>query len=298
MKKPVSYIPSLIVSVILVFTIIATSALLLMDINATPSKLKNLAQKNNIESKVYSELEKYFTDKYNSTGIPAEVYMAPIDQEYIRCFEEAIIDSAFEAVDGSGVMSAVRPQNKALENSIDTFFNDFADKNNYEKDENFDLKLSNTKDNAYLTISSFCDVYKFSAMSSKGILKKAARLYSNRLILTAAAIGFNIFLIVLLIIINRKKRMTAMYWCGISAMIAGIIGAVPSIYLIATRYYDSFSIKQAAVFTAFTSAMYKLTEAFAAIQIALIVLGLATAVIYGIIGDKKKYPDTKPTQIS
>lgn len=298
MKKPVSYIPSLIVSVILVFTIIATSALLLMDINATPSKLKNLAQKNNIESKVYSELEKYFTDKYNSTGIPAEVYMAPIDQEYIRSFEEAIIDSAFEAVDGSGVMSAVRPQNKALENSIDTFFNDFADKNNYEKDENFDLKLSNTKDNAYLTISSFCDVYKFSAMSSKGILKKAARLYSNRLILTAAAIGFNIFLIVLLIIINRKKRMTAMYWCGISAMIAGIIGAVPSIYLIATRYYDSFSIKQAAVFTAFTSAMYKLTEAFAAIQIALIVLGLATAVIYGIIGDKKKYPDTKPTQIS
>lgn len=298
MKKPVSYIPSLIVSVILVFTIIATSALLLMDINATPSKLKNLAQKNNIESKVYSELEKYFTDKYNSTGIPAEVYMAPIDQEYIRSFEEAIIDSAFEAVDGNGVMSAVRPQNKALENSIDTFFNDFADKNNYEKDENFDLKLSNTKDNAYLTISSFCDVYKFSAMSSKGILKKAARLYSNRLILTAAAIGFNIFLIVLLIIINRKKRMTAMYWCGISAMIAGIIGAVPSIYLIATRYYDSFSIKQAAVFTAFTSAMYKLTEAFAAIQIALIVLGLATAVIYGIIGDKKKYPDTKPTQIS
>ena len=298
MKKPVSYIPSLIVSVLLVFTIIASSALLLMDINVSPTKLKNLAQKNNIESKVYTELEKYFTDKYNSTGIPAEVYMDSIDQEYIKTFEEAIIDSAFEAVNSNGVMSSVRPQNKALESNIDTFFNDFADKNKYEKDENFDIKLSNTKNNAYLTIGSFCDVYKFSAMSSKGILKKAARLYSNGIILTAAAIGFTIFLIFLLIIINRKKRITAMYWCGISAMIAGIIGAVPSIYLIATRYYDSFSIKQAAVFTAFTSAMYKLTEAFAAIQIALIVLGLATAVIYGIIGDKKKYPDTKPTQIS
>lgn len=298
MKKPVSYIPSLIVSVLLVFTIIASSALLLMDINVSPTKLKNLAQKNNIESKVYTELEKYFTDKYNSTGIPAEVYMDSIDQEYIKTFEEAIIDSAFEAVNSNGVMSSVRPQNKALESNIDTFFNDFADKNNYEKDENFDIKLSNTKDNAYLTIGSFCDVYKFSAMSSKGILKKAARLYSNGIILTATAIGFTIFLIFLLIIINRKKRITAMYWCGISAMIAGIIGTVPSIYLIATRYYDSFSIKQAAVFTAFTSAMYKYTEAFAAIQIALIVLGLAMAVIYGIIGDKKKYPDTKPTQIS
>ncbi len=88
-----------------------------------------------------------------------------------------------------------------------------------------------------------------------------------------------------------------MYWCGISAIVSGIIGLIPSIYLIATRYFDSFSIKQAAVFTAFTSAMYKYTEAFMAVQIALIVLGIAMAVIYGIIGDKKKYPDTKPTQL-
>lgn len=297
MNKASSYITSLIVSSLLVFAIIASSALLLVDINLSASNLKSLSQKKNIESKIYTEIEKYYTDKYNTTGIPAEVYMDSIDVEYIKTFEEAIIDSAFEAVNGNGIMSSVRPQNKALESSIDTFFNDFADKNNYEKDENFNLKLINTKDNAYLTIGSFCDVYKFSAMSSKGILKKASRLYSNRLTLTAAAIGFTLFLIVLLIIINRKKRITAMYWFGISALVSGLIGTIPSVYLIVTKYYDSFSIKQAAVFTAFTGAMYKYTEAFMAIQIALIVLGLTMAVIYGIIGEKKKYPDTKPTVI-
>jgi uncharacterized membrane protein YhaH (DUF805 family) len=195
-------------------------------------------------------------------------------------------------------MNTVYPQNEKLEGNIDIFFNDFADKNNYQKDENFDLKLSTTKENAYATIGSFCDVYKFSAMADKGVLEKIADVYSGRMFHTAFYLSVSIVLILLLIFINRKKKITAMYWCGISAMVAGIIGTVPCIYLIATRYYDSFSVKQAAVFTAFTSAMYKYTEAFMAIQIALIVLGLAMAVIYGIIGEKKKYPDTKPTQIN
>ncbi|MBR5683654.1 MAG: hypothetical protein IKW96_10365 [Ruminococcus sp.] len=298
MKKPGSYLPSLIVSVLLVFAVIISSALLLVDINVSPAKLKSISQKKDIETKIYTELEKYFTDKYNTTGIPAEVYMNSIDKNYIRSFEEAYIDSAFEAISNDGIMNTVYPQNKELENSIDNFFNDFADKNNYEKDENFELKLSTTKENAYATIGSFCDVYKFSAMAGKGVLEKVADVYSKRILHTAFYLGATLFLILLLIFFNRKKKITAMYWCGISAMVAGIIGTVPSIYLIATRYYNSFSVKQAAVFTAFTSAMYKYTEAFMAIQIALIVLGLAMAVIYGIIGEKKKYPDTKPTQIN
>ena len=298
MKKLSSYLPSLIVSILLVFSVILSSALLMVDINVSSSKLKSIIQKNNLESKIYTELEKYFTDKYNTTGIPAEVYLNSIDTEYIRSFEESYLDSAFEALSNDGIMNTIYPHNEKLEQSIDTFFNNFADQNNYKKDENFKLKLSTTKQNAYTTIGAFCDVYKFSAMESKGVLKKIANVYSKRVIYTAFFLALTLVLILLLVFINRNKKITAMYWCGISAMIAGIIGTVPSIYLTATRYYDSFSIKQAVVFTAFTSAMYKYTEAFMAIQIALIVLGLAMCVIYGIIGDKKKYPNTKPTQIN
>ncbi len=298
MKKPSSYLPSLMASILLVFSIIISSALLMVDINVSPARLKNIVQKKGIETEIYNELEKYFTDKYNTTGIPAEVYMNCIDKKYISTFEESYIDSAFEAINNDGILNTVYPQNEKLEKSIDTFFNDFADRNNYEKDENFELKLRNTKENAYATIGSFCDVYKFSAMESKGVLEKIANKYSKRIIHTALFLTVTLILILLLILFNRKKKITAMYWCGISAMVAGIIGTVPSIYLTATRYFDSFSIKQAAVFTAFTSVMYKYTEAFMAIQIALIVLGLTMSIIYGIIGDKKKYPDTKPTQIS
>ena len=297
MRKVSTYLPSLIISVILVFLLILSSALLLVDINITAAKLKALAAKNELETKIYTELNKNYNDKYNTTGIPSDVYMSAISNSYLKSVEEAYIDSAFDALNSDGKLNVKIPENKELEENIDKFFNDFADKNNYEKDDNFGLKLRTTKENAYTTIGSYCDVYKFSAMSDHGVLPKLAKLYSNRLLATAGVIGATVLFIVLLVLINRKKKITTLYWCGISAIISGILGGAPSIYLIAVKYFDSFSIKQAAVFTAFTSAMYKYTEAFMAVQMASIVIGITLVVIYGITHEKKKYPDTKPTDI-
>lgn len=297
MKKATTYLPSLIISLLLVFAVIAGSAITLVDINFTGKKLKKLAEKNKLEAKIYTEIEKHYSDKYNTTGVPAEVYMTAVDEEYIRSCEAAYIDAAFAALEKGSKMSAAAPRNQALEDSIDGFFNDFADKNGYTKDESFEKKLSATKDSAYSAVGSFCDVYKFSAMNEHGVLSKLSQVYSKRFIMTAAALVGVVILILLLTLVNRKKKIIAMYWCGASALIAGIMGSVPCIYLLVTKYFDSFSIKQAPVFTAFTSAMYRYTEAFIAVQIAFIVIGISLLVTYGVIHDKKKYPDTKPTEI-
>lgn len=297
MKKISTYLPSLIISVLLVFLTIAGSVLLLVDINVSADKLKKLAQKNSLESSIYSEINKYYKDKYNTTGIPSEVFMNAIDEEYIRSYEEAYIDSAFEALKSGSGMTLTHPKNTKLEEKIDNFFDNFAKENNYEKDDNYGLKLRNTKENAYTTIGSFCDVYKFSSMNQHGILPKLSKVYSHRIEATAASIAAVVLMIILLVLINRSKKITAMYWCGVSSLVAGVLGAIPSIYLIATRYFDSFTIKQVPVFTAFTSVMYKYTEAFAAVSIALAVVGISLMVTYGVVHEKKKYPDVKPTKI-
>ncbi|SHM25487.1 hypothetical protein [Ruminococcus flavefaciens] len=297
MKKATAYLFSLIFSVILVFMLIAGSAVLLVDINVSEKKLNDLSLKEGLESKIYTEIEKYYSDKYNTTGIPADVYMSAIDKSYIISCEKAYIKAAFDSLKNRSKMKVSLPKNKKLEENIDSFFNDFADKNDYKKDDKFELKLRTSKDEAYSSIGSFCDVYKFSAMNNHGVLSKLSKVYSYRLIMTVAALSAVIVIILLLVFINRRKKITTMYWCGISSLIAGIIGGCPSVYLIATKFYDSFSIKQPAVFTAFTSAMYRYTEAFMAVHIAFVVIGITMIVIYGVIHDKKTYPGTKPTEI-
>ena len=297
MNKISTYLLSLITSIFLVFMLTASSFVLLVDINASPKNLKDLAVKNELSSKIYDDINKYYSDKYNTTGIPADVYMSALSETYINSFVDAYIDSAFDSLENSEKMSLQYPKNQKLEENIDKFFNDFAEENNYQKDDNFDLKLRNTKENAYSTIGSYCDVYKFSAMNDHGILPKLAKLYSHRIIVTAAVLTATFILIMLLIAFNRKKKITAMYWCGISAFASSLIGGLPSIYLNYTRYYDSFSIKQAPVFIAFTSAMYKFTEAFTATNIAYFAISISLIVTYGIIHEKKKYPETKPTEL-
>ena len=52
MKKISTYLPSLIISVLLVFLTLAGSAMLLVDINISAEKLKKLAQKNSLETSI------------------------------------------------------------------------------------------------------------------------------------------------------------------------------------------------------------------------------------------------------
>ncbi|MGB4093162.1 MAG: hypothetical protein WBK46_14685, partial [Ruminococcus flavefaciens] len=70
-----------------------------------------------------------------------------------------------------------------------------------------------------------------------------------------------------------------------------------SLILLVTKFYDSFSIKQPSVFTAYTSAMYKMTEAFMAVCIACVVIGIVLTVVYTITYDKSKHQDVKPTDL-
>ena len=282
MKKVSTYLPSLILSVLLVFALMLSTAALLLNVNFKSEKLKELSAKNNLGSKIYIEIEKYYKDKYNSSGIPSNVYMDAIDESYLKNYEDVYIDSAFAALNGNGKMSISAPKNQELEKSIENFFLDFVDKNNYQKDEKFEDKLKSAKENAYLTVGSFCDVYKFSAMSSHGVLPKLAKIYSNRIILTFISITITLGIIFMLLIVNRKKKVTTMYWLGISAVISGFMSIIPSIYLIATKYFDSFSIKQAPVFTAFTSLMYKVTAMFIAVNSVLILIGIVFIAVYGL----------------
>lgn len=62
---------------------------------------------------------------------------------------------------------------------------------------------------------------------------------------------------------------------------------MPSIYLISTRYFNAFSIKQPQIFAAYTGAMFKLTEAFMAASIAVCAAGITLLVLYAVIGVRK-----------
>ncbi|MDE5569336.1 MAG: hypothetical protein K2I82_01610, partial [Ruminococcus sp.] len=253
MKSIVSYIGSFILSVLLIFSIITSIGVTIINAFANPDKLYHIAQEKNLGHVVYTELEKYYSQRYNTTGIPADVYMNAISENYLDDVIRIQIDNGFYVL--MDWEQTDRMVNMSIETALNNFYSDYADSIGAEKDAKYDEKLSEAKANADEIISEYCDVFKLRTMKNHGILKKIAPLYAKLPTLILIAYGSTAFLMLLMIFVNIKSASTTLYWSGISAIISGIIGAVPCIYFKSTNYFSAFTIKQPQIYTAYTTAM-------------------------------------------
>lgn len=297
MKSIRTYIPSLLLSVILVLLFLGGSAVIIADVNLTSAQFRKTAEEKNIQSQIYTSIERSYLEKANATGIPAKVYTEHLSDEYLASVMNLYIDEGFKVMSDGSKFAPQIPVNPELEASIDKFFNDYADKTGYKKDGNFEKKLASTKEDAYKLIGSQADAFKFSALSSHGAMKTISKIYSHRIHIAVIVSAAALTALLIMLILNRKNKKAMLYWCGTSALISGIIGTVPSAVLIADRYFDSFSIKQPQIFTAYTTTFYRLTEAFMAASIAFTAIGITMLVIYGVLCGIKKNSVKAPTDI-
>ncbi len=281
MKKISNYIPSVILCVLLIIGFLGTSALIVADVRLTSEETIELAQKEDIDEKSYAAIEKYYKEKASATGIPSEVFMGSITREYVREVINSQIEATYRVFESGRAYSHASLPNPGLEASIEDFFNDYADKTNYTKDEKFEAKLKETKTQAYKTINSNCDIFKVDSMQSHGLLSKISKFYRRKTTLTVIAAVFDALMIGLILLVNKRKR-DVLYWVGISAAISGIIGLIPAMHLVRTHYYDSFSIKQPQVFAAYTKTLYSLTDTFIRVQALLLISGAVLIVLYAL----------------
>lgn len=292
MKSIVSYIGSFILSILLIFSIIASIGVTVVNAFANPDKLYHIAQEKNLSHVVYTELEKYYSQRYNTTGIPADVYMNAISEDYLDKSIYLKITDSFHVIENNQNQDTTifgLTNEKSIEMALNNFYNDYADSINAPKDAKYDEKLSEAKANAYKVIMEYCDVFKFDSMYSHGILKKIAPLYAKLPTLTLIAYGSAIFLMLLILLMNIKSTSTSLYWIGISSLIAGIMGVLPCLYLKATDYFSAFTIKQPQIYTAYTTVMNKITENFLIISLIFLISGIIFTVIYAVLVKNKKY---------
>nr|MDE5853808.1 hypothetical protein [Ruminococcus sp.] len=180
------------------------------------------------------------------------------------------------------------PRNEKLDMALSNFYSDYADSIGAEKDAKYDEKLSDAKANAYKVIEDYCDIYKISAMQNHGILQKLSPVYTKIPMITGISLIAVAVLLLILFLINFKSKSAFLYWSGISAIISGIIGAVPCIWLTATNYFSAFTIKQAHIYTAYTSTMTNVTQSFMIASLVTASVGVVLVIIYSILNKMLK----------
>ena len=284
MKKASTYIFSLILSVLMVFAIIGTLILAVVKISVSENSAVKITEKKNISNLVYSQLEKYYNEKYYSSGIPSEVYMGALNEDVIENIMKAQIKSAFDRKDYNYKDSDI----SGVEENLEKFFSSYADENDIEKDSKYNKKLENAKDNAKKVISDYCDVYKINTLKSQGINGKIYKILDILQFVFTAALATVGIVAVLLILFNIKEISTFLYWLGISCLVSGVMGSIPCIYLIVSNYFGSFTIKQPHIFMTYTGALNGMTEYFLIFSICTAVFGIFLITAYAVAVAKSK----------
>lgn len=288
--KPIRcYIPNVILTFLLVFLLLGCEALCFVRFQVMdPAVFRTVAEQESLADKAYDTLDKYFSLRSNSTGIPAEVFMEPMDKDALAAGISGSVEQALAYLQGRANAFSFSMDLTELDASIDAFFSDYADANTIARDAAYDEKVASVKAEARSKLLFVTDTFKLSVMEKNGWLTKAVpyvKLLDTGLLLCGSAL---ILLLILLVLCNLRQAAHLLYWLGLTLSISGILALVPCIYVTAADYFTGFAIKDPQVFAAVVGLLNLLTERLTILEAAAAILGAVCLAAFGLLSVKKK----------
>lgn len=291
--KPIHYICSVILTLLLIISLIGTTGALLCRQKALSSDFCNsLVEKKELPQKVAGNLSGFFKEQENTTGIPSECYESVLDESFLAGAISASIDNAFAYLNGETDTVGTNPDFTKLESDLTAFFSQYADENGYEKDAVYDETLAKAISNAEQNVKTTADVFRFASLADAGLMAKAKKVMPYLPKLLFACIAADIVLILLLMLTNRKALRRVIYWIGTALFAASLLMLVPCAWVQATHWFDRFTVKSDQIFAAVTGYLYGLTDAVIDLTIRGLVMAAICWIVFAIVNIRKAKKDT------
>ena len=256
MKASGKYFANIVITILLVFSLLAAEGTLFVRLYASKADTcLSVMEEQGLSDRIYTSLEARFTEQVSTSGIPAQVYMDALTREQLDSGVRASVTSAYAYLHGTSDSYAFEMDLSSLEASIRQFFSDYADQIQYPKDETYEKKVNAAVDSAKK------QVLRFSTLESAGLLSKIRRVMPWLNPAMAASAAVVCVLLGLLAWINRKRPLRILYWSGCSLTVASCIALIPLIYVKATDYFAAFTIKTTQIYAAVTGMLNRMTDA-------------------------------------
>lgn len=289
MKRPIQYLLSVVLTLLLVFTTAGSVMLGIVKYRALDaSTCKKILAEKELGSRVMENLTAYYTEQINTSGIPADVYTKSLSAEQIKGIIELSIDNAFGYLHGTQDSVAVNADFSLLEENLTAFFKQYAEENGYQQDATFEKRLQTAIDNAKTNVLTTADVFRFQTLYEAKVLTKLRPYvpWVNRgMIICVLA---SVILLALLVLLHRKQLETTLYWVACALFTASLLMLVPTAVIHFSRWFDRFAVKADQIFVAVTSYLYDITAAVIIAGSIGIVIAIALWVGFQVLRCKKK----------
>lgn len=284
MKRPATYLVSVILTLLLIFTALAAmGACVVRKVSLETDTALTLVQTQSLADRVHSALETEFRQKESTTGIPAELYAESITAEVLEPIIRDTVTNGFAYLRGETATLGVSPDFSALETALRDFFADYAAQNDLEQGALYDNAVRATIDDAERTILLNCDVFRFGTLNEAGVFRQAKQVIPWAGAGAIVLLAVSAVLAALLFSVNRREPWHGCYWVGTALLIASLLLLIPSVYLQATRWFDRFAVKTDQTFAAVTGYLYANTHALIVTAIAGIITAALLYVIFALI---------------
>ncbi len=289
MKITEKYVPNLILSILLVFSLIGAAFAMSAKyyIISEDTFIENVDE-NNIVDLTYNEIEKYFKDSEAYSGIPADVYMSAITKEDIAAIINVKISENISIITGSEKTLIPPFDYTNLEKSITNYFDKFAQENNVEINDDYNNQLKKTIDTAISEIDEFSDVYMLDFMHEKNIIDKAADIYKYLDPIMYIFMGLSLLCIILICGISRKKFRNAFYWISMALICSSALMLFPTLYIKLSGMANKLLIRNEGIYAAVTSYISKILNMLCVTEIIILVIGIAFIFMYALASKKDK----------
>ena len=285
MKKIRAYIPNVLLAFLLVFALIGAEAVLFVQAMLTPETFRYITKQEALGEKSYAALEKTFTTRAHSTGIPAEVFLDTITQEMMEQQIELHTEQAFAQL-GIGESRDTAMEYPEMEASVRAYLENYADENGYEKDAAFEEKVASVTAEARQIVEDTADPFKLGTLRRNGWLDAGKRYLGYLKPAVIGSIALVILLMVLLLFCNLKQKPLLLYWYGLAALVGGVLPLLPCIYLKATDYFAAFAVKDPQIFAAVVGLLRLFTDRALVMAAVTAGCGVLLLIVFAIAGRK------------
>lgn len=291
MKKPHTYILSVLLTLIVIFSLLGLAGASLLRFKAlNPATFTQIVNEKALPARVQDELRSYFKEQENASGIPASVYDKAIAEGQLRPIIQDTVSNAFDYLNGKTDTLGITPDFSVLNADMTAFFEQYAADNGYEKDALYDETLAKAVKAGSENIQSACDVFRIGLLDQAGLLKKVRRVMPYLSYALFGALVMLVLAVILLVTVNHREKHEVCYWVGTAVLVSSLLMLVPAAYLQATSWFDRFAVKSDQVFAAVTGYLYKMTGTVITGAVIGLVLAVCLYLLRGVTRSRKRRP--------
>lgn len=232
----------------------------------------------------YDDLDTYFTQFSAPTGIPAEVFMDPINKDDLSDASfQLLTDSLAYLTHKEAPKPEIQYDFKPFEDSVVGYIEKYSEENEIEKDDDYYNLIDNTVSTGEGQIRHHLDVmmlYQLSNSSYGEFLHNRSGIVGMVMLGSGIALAAVAFFMVL---VDRNHPRDLTYWAGMIITVTSLIIMIPCMYLNKINYFSTFFVRSPHIYLTVTGVFQTMLNKIIYFENIMLIIGIILIVLTIII---------------